>query len=73
VLAGLVVAAFVAGGAAVVWRLWVLFWVCAGLVLLAIPLGWMIGIMNDTVQVEQGPRRRWRARAGPPTPGVRFD
>jgi hypothetical protein len=72
VLVGVVVAAFIAGGAAVVWHLWVLFWVCAGVVVLAIPVGKMIGIMDDTVQVEEGPRRRVTGQRGAADPGVRF-
>lgn len=55
VLVGVVIAAFCAGGVAVVDHLWVLFWVCAGIVALAIPVGKFIGIMDDTVLVEPLP------------------
>jgi hypothetical protein len=63
VLVGLVIAAFSAGGVAVIAHLWVLFWVCAGIVVLSVPAGEVIGIMNDTVVVDGGPR------ALPPTTG----
>jgi hypothetical protein len=49
VLVAVITAAFVAGGFAVVFHLWVLFWVCLGIVLLSVPAGKVIGIMADTV------------------------
>jgi hypothetical protein len=75
VLVAVIIAAFVAGGVAIVTRVWWLFWTCAGIVALSVPAGKIIGIMNDTVLVEEGPR------ALPPTvgpgsaadPGVRLD
>jgi hypothetical protein len=70
-----VIAAFCAGGVAVIGHLWLLFWVSAGLVLLSVPVGKLIGIMDDTVAVEQGPRIR-AAITGPDSaadPGVRLD
>jgi hypothetical protein len=48
-LVGTVMAAFLAGGAAIITHLWWLFWACAGIVVLAVPAGKVIGIMNDTV------------------------
>src|SRR5258708_32748228 len=48
-LVAVITAAFVAGGFAVVFHLWVLFWVCLGIVLLSIPAGKVVGIMADTV------------------------
>ena len=48
-LVAVITATFVAGGFAVVFHLWVLFWVCLGIVLLSIPAGKVVGIMADTV------------------------
>jgi hypothetical protein len=48
-LVAVITAAFVAGGFAVVFHLWVLFWVCLGIVLLSVPAGKVVGIMADTV------------------------
>jgi len=75
VLVSVVIAAFCAGGVAVVGHLWVLFWVCAGVVVLSVPVGKMIGIMDDTVALEQGPRRRAAVsgRDSAADPGVHFD
>ncbi len=49
VLVGVLIAAFIAGGLAVVNHLWLLFWVCLGVTVLSGPAGRLIGIMNDTV------------------------
>lgn len=57
VLVGVVIAAFCAGGVAVVDHLWPLFWACLGVVVLAIPVGKIIGIMDDTVVVAPPPGR----------------
>jgi hypothetical protein len=75
VLVSLVIVAFCAGGMAVVWHVWVLFWVCAGVVALSVPVGKMIGIMDDTVAVEQAPRRRAAVsgRDSAADPGVQLD
>jgi hypothetical protein len=75
VLVGVVIAAFCAGGAAVIEHLWVLFWVCAGVVVLAVPVGKMIGIMDDTVALELEPRRRAAitGRDSAADPEVRLD
>lgn len=48
-LVGVTIAAFVAGGFAIVCGLWWLFWVCLGVALLSVPAGKAIGIMGDTV------------------------
>jgi hypothetical protein len=48
-LVAVVIAAFAVGGAAIIEHLWWLFWVCAGVVVLAVPAGKVIGIMDDTV------------------------
>lgn len=48
-LVAVITGAFVAGAFAVVFHLWVLFWVCAGIVLLSVPAGKAVGIMRDTV------------------------
>jgi hypothetical protein len=49
VLVAMITAAFVAGGFALVFHLWWLFWAAAGVVVLAIPAGKVVGIMSDTV------------------------
>ena len=49
VLIGLVVIAFLAGGASLILHIWWLFWACLGVVLLAVPAGKAIRIMDDTV------------------------
>jgi hypothetical protein len=49
-----VIAAFCAGGAAIVFHLWWLFWACVAIVVLSIPVGKLIGIMDDTVMVVGG-------------------
>jgi hypothetical protein len=48
-LVAVVVAAFTIGGVAIIEHAWWLLWTCAGIALLAIPAGKVIGIMNDTV------------------------
>ena len=68
VLLGVVIVACYASGLAVIGHLWVLFWVCAGLVILAVPAGKVIGtlkvieITDDTVAAEHGPRAGWHRR-----------
>jgi len=49
VLVAVMAAAFVAGGIAIITHVWVLLWGCVAVVVLAIPAGKMIGIMEDTV------------------------
>jgi hypothetical protein len=44
-----VTAAFLTGGIAIIMHLWWLLWACIGIVVLAVPAGKMIGIMDDTV------------------------
>jgi hypothetical protein len=52
VLIGLVIAAFIIGGVAIITHLWWLFWACVAVIVLAIPSGKMIRIMDDTVSWE---------------------
>lgn len=52
VLIGLVITAFIIGGVAIITHLWWLFWSCVAVVVLAIPAGKMIRIMDDTVSWE---------------------
>lgn len=70
-----VIVAFCVGGIAVVGRWWVVFWVCAGIVVLAVPFGKAIRVMDDTIQVESGPRvrRAITGRDSAADPGVRFE
>lgn len=44
-----VAAAFVTGGAAIITHVWWLLWACIAIVVLAVPAGKAIGIMDDTV------------------------
>ena len=44
-----VTAAAVTGGISIITHAWVLLWACIAIVVLAIPAGKMIGIMEDTV------------------------
>jgi hypothetical protein len=75
VLVAVIIAAFTVGAFAVVFRVWPLFWVCAAIVVLSVPAGKAVGIMNDTVMVDE-----W-LHDGPPAadvgtvadPGVRMD
>lgn len=49
-----IIVAFIVGGLAIVVRTWWLFWVCVGVVVVSMLAGKLVGIMNDTVLVEQG-------------------
>lgn len=49
VLVIVVVSAFIAGGIGLSKHLWIMVWVCAGIVLASVPAGKFTGIMNDTV------------------------
>ena len=72
---GTIIAAFFAGGMALINQMWWLFWLCAGIVIASVPAGKAIGIMNDTVIIDSGPRalppRTGRNSAA--DPGVRLD
>ena len=48
-LIGVVIAAFLAGGAAIITHTWWLLWTCVGVIVVAAPVGKAIGIMDDTV------------------------
>lgn len=61
VLAAFVIAAFATGGAALILRLWPLFWACVGVFVLCIPVGVAIGIMDDTVVAGSAPGEHERA------------
>ena len=52
-LVGVILATFVTGAFALPFKLWPLFWVCVGIFVLSIPAGKVMGIMNDTVGVEE--------------------
>jgi hypothetical protein len=49
VLVAVVIAAFTTGGVATIVHAWWLLWTCTGIIVLAIPAGKVVGIMNDTV------------------------
>jgi hypothetical protein len=74
VLVAVIIAAFCVGGVAVIGHLWGLFWVCVGIVVLSVPAGKIIGIMNDTVAIQEGPRVRAAVdgRHSAADPGVRL-
>lgn len=75
ILVGVIVGAFCVGGIALIEHLWWLFWVCTGIVVLGVPAGKVIGIMDDTVLIEETPRSR-AAVSGKDSaadPGVRLD
>jgi hypothetical protein len=74
-LVAVIIAAFCAGGVAIIEHLWWLFWLCVGVVVLSVPAGKVVGVMEDTVVVDSGPRARPPA-VGPGSaadPGVRMD
>jgi hypothetical protein len=48
-LVAVLVAALVGGAFGLVYKAWPLFWVCLGIVVLSVPAGKLIGIMEDTV------------------------
>ena len=78
VLVAVVTATFVTGGAAIITHVWWLLWACIAIVVLAVPAGKAIGIMDDTVawgstpaatpDRPQGPRLI-AARSSQPPPG----
>jgi hypothetical protein len=49
VLVAMVIAAFTTGGIAIIAHAWWLVWTCAGIIVLAVPAGKVVGIMDDTV------------------------
>ena len=70
-----VIGAFFAGGLAIIVRAWWLFWLCAGIVLLSVPTGKLIGIMDDTVEETARPgdgRPVAADRGSVADPGVRI-
>ncbi len=75
VLVAVDIVAFCVGGFAVIGHWWIVFWICAGVVALSVPAGKIIGIMDDTVQIEQAPRARAAVsgRDSAADPGVRLD
>jgi hypothetical protein len=58
VLVAVVAAAFITGGLAIISHTWWLLWACFGVVVLAIPAGKAIGIMDDTVAWGSNPAAR---------------
>jgi hypothetical protein len=49
VLVAVVTAAFITGGLAIITHTWWLLWACAAIIVLSIPAGKAIGVMDDTV------------------------
>ncbi len=66
---------FVAGGVALMVQSWLLFWISVGVVLVSIPAGRVIRIMDDTVTAEGLPDGRPVAadRGSAADPGVRLE
>lgn len=64
VLVGVVTVAFSAGGAALILHLWWLLWACIAVVVLSVPVGKVIGLMEDTVgwTLPMSPEQRRRHR-----------
>jgi len=48
-------AAFTAGGVAIIGHTWWLLWTCTAIIVLAIPAGKVVGIMDDTVGGDSTP------------------
>ena len=69
VLVAVVTAASVTGGISIITHVWVLLWACIAIVILAIPAGKMIGIMDDTVDWGSTPA----ATSDPQPPGPQAD
>ena len=69
VLVVVTTAAFLAGGVSIITHAWVLLWACIAVVVLAVPAGMVIGIMNDTVDWGSTPA----ANATPQPPGRETD
>jgi hypothetical protein len=62
VVVAVVTVAFVTGGMAIITHAWWLLWACTAIVVLAVPAGKLIGIMDDTVAWGSTPA----ATSGPP-------
>jgi hypothetical protein len=58
-----VVAAFTTGGLAIIAHAWWLLWTCAGICLLALPAGKIVGIMDETVAWGSTPAATHDSRA----------
>jgi hypothetical protein len=54
-LVGVVITAFTTGGVAIIAHAWWLVWTCTGIIVLALPAGKVVGIMNDTVSGDSPP------------------
>jgi hypothetical protein len=67
-LVAVVTAAFITGGVAIITHAWWLLWGCIGIVVLAVPAGKVIGIMDDTVAWGSTP-----AATSDPSPGPEAD
>jgi hypothetical protein len=74
-LVSLVIAALITDGAALIEDMWWLFWVCAGIAVVSVPIGMLIGIMNDTVvesRPAQDPRPVAKDSGSVADPGARI-
>jgi hypothetical protein len=49
ILVTAVLVAFICGGIAMVVHAWGLFWICLAVIVLSVPVGRLIGIMDDTM------------------------
>jgi len=66
-LVAVVTAAFTTGGLAIITHAWSLLWACAAIVVLSIPAGKAIGIMDDTVAWGSTPAASSDPPQGPET------
>ncbi len=71
VLVAVVITAFIAGGAAIITHAWWLLWACTAIVVLAVPAGKVIGIMDDTVAWGSTPAATHEPPQGPGLPAAR--
>jgi hypothetical protein len=71
VLVAVVAATFVTGGAAIITHVWWLLWACIAIVVLAVPAGKAIGIMDDTVAWGSTPAATHDRPQGPGLPAAR--
>ena len=75
VLVAVAIAALFASGIAVIVHMWELLWACAALVVMAVAASKAVGVMEDVVVADPGPRARIAVtgRDSAPGPAGRLD
>lgn len=58
------IVAFAVGGAAMILGMWIAVYVCAGVFVLTVPIGLLVGMMEDTVQYVTPPEGRRSEQLG---------